>query len=98
MSILRSQVSESLSCLPGPYRGDPPVCRASPLQVCTKVCGPKGTFVSNRCMISVTGEQPELCLSTLEMGSVDTAELPEISQAAGTDEACSCEIQWKKFL
>lgn len=49
-------------------------------------------------MISVTGEQPELCLSTLEMGSVDTAELPEISQAAGTDEACSCEIQWKKFL
>lgn len=34
------------------------------------------------------------------MGSVDTAkpELPETSQAAGTDEGCYHEIQWKKFL
>lgn len=34
------------------------------------------------------------------MGRVDTAkpELLAISQAAGTDEECYSEIQWKKFL
>lgn len=34
------------------------------------------------------------------MGSVDiaTPELPEISQAAGIDEECYSEIQWKKLL